>query len=76
MDSRNNDDPLVLWNCFYCNNIFMDELINSGLMDLKCHNKNISCTYERIIECYFKRKLGFIKEINNKCFTKHFLNQL
>ena len=76
MDSRNNDDPLILWNCFYCNNIFMDELINSGLMDLKCHNKNISCAYERILGCYFKRKLGFIKEINNKCFTKHFLNQL
>lgn len=71
-----NNEPLVLWNCFYCNHLFMDELINTGLMDLKCHNKNISFANERILGCYFQRKLGNIKEINKNTFIKIFLNQL
>lgn len=75
MDEWNNE-PLVLWNCFYCNHLFMDELINTGLLDLRCHNKNISFANERILGCYFQRKLGNIKEINQETFIKIFLNQL
>lgn len=71
-----NNEPLVLWNCFYCNNLFMNELINSGLFDLKCNNKNISCAYERIIGTYFQNKLGIVKEINNNTYKKIWLNQL
>ena len=59
-----NNEPLVLWNCFYCNNLFMEELINSGLLDLRVNNKNISFAYERILGTYFQRKLNYIKEIN------------
>jgi len=75
MDNWNNE-PLVLWNCFYCNHLFMDELINTGLMDLRCHNKNISFANERILGCYFQRRLGNIKELNQQSFIKIFLNQL
>ena len=59
-----NNEPLVLWNCFYCNNLFMEELINTGLLDLRVNNKNISFAYERILGTYFQRKLNYIKEIN------------
>ena len=77
MDMNNwNNEPLVLWDCFYCNNLFITELINSGLIDLKCNNKNISCAYERILGTYFQNKLGIVKEINNNTFNKIFLNQL
>ena len=70
------NESLVLWNCFYCNNLFMNELINSGLIDLKCNNKNISCAYERILGTYFQNKLGIVKQINNNTYNKNFLNQL
>ena len=74
MDNWNND-PLAIWCCFYCNNLFMEELINSGLMDLRCNNKNISCAYERLFGVFINRKLGHVKTINSSTFQKIFLNQ-
>ena len=71
-----NNEPLVMWNCFYCNNLFMEELINTGLLDLKANNKNISFAYERILGTYFQRKLNYIKEINPNTYNKIFLNQI
>jgi len=71
-----NDEPLVLWNCFYCNHLFMNNLIKSGLLDLRCNNKDKSCAYERILGAYFYRKFGTIKIINNNTYFKHFLGQL
>ena len=71
-----NNEPLVTWNCFYCNNLFMEELINTGLLDLKANNKNISFAYERILGTYFQRKLNYIKEINPNTYNKIFLNQI
>jgi len=70
-----NIEPLVVWNCFYCNNLFINDLIESGLIDLKCHNKNISCAYERLLGTFIQRKLGYVKEINSNSYTKIFLNQ-
>ena len=54
----------------------MEELINTGLLDLRANNKNISCAYERILGTYFQRKLNYIKEINPKTYIKIFLNQI
>lgn len=71
-----NNEPLVLWNCFYCNNLFMEELINSGLLDLRSNNKNVSCAYERILGTFFQRKLNHFKEINPNTYIKNFLNQI
>lgn len=71
-----NNEPLVLWNCFYCNNYYMDSLINSGLLDLRCNNKDLSCAYERIHGTYMYRKLNNIKTINKNTYEKYFLGQL
>lgn len=74
MEIRKNE-KLVLWNSFYCNNLFMEELINSGLLDLRCNNKDKSFAYERILGVYFERTLGNIKDINCDTYHKFFLNQ-
>jgi hypothetical protein len=43
IDLKNwNNEPLVLWNCFYCNKSFMENMIEKGILDLICNNKNIS----------------------------------
>ena len=74
MDCWNND-PLLLWNCFCCNNMFINNLLNSGIFDLPCNTKAHSCAFERILGCYFKKKLNSIKCIDATIFTKIFLNQ-
>jgi hypothetical protein len=44
-----NNDPLILWNCFACNNIFINNMLNSGVLDLPCNTKAHSCAFERIL---------------------------
>jgi len=70
-----NNENLVLWNCFYCNKLFMDKMIEKGILDLICNNKNISCSYERILGTYFHRNLENIREVNQETFNKIFLYQ-
>jgi hypothetical protein len=71
-----NEEQLVLWNCFYCNKGFMDNMIEKGILDLICNNKDISCSYERILGTYFHRNLENVKEINPETYHKIFLKQL
>lgn len=71
-----NDDPLVLWNCFYCNDIYMQDLKKSGLLDLVCNTKNCSCAYERLLGCHMYRLLNQVKSIDNSVFTKYWLSQI
>lgn len=72
-----NRDPILLWNCLYCNNLFLESLLNKGIFDLICNSKNCSCAYERILGCYISRNIGngVIKTINSSTFVKHFLGQ-
>jgi hypothetical protein len=53
----------------------MENMIEKGILDLICNNKNISFSYERILGTYFHRNLENIKEINPQTFNKIFLNQ-
>jgi hypothetical protein len=69
------NDPLILWNCFVCNNIFINNILNSGIFDLPSNTKAHSCAFERILGCYFKKTLKNIKCIDNKSYDKIFLNQ-
>jgi choline kinase len=70
-----NKDPLILWNCFACNNIFINNILNSGIFDLPSNTKAHSCAFERILGCYFKKTLKEIKCIDRHSFRKIFLNQ-
>ena len=70
-----NNDSIVLWNCFCCNNMFINNMLNSGIFDLPSNTKAHSCAFERILGCYFKKTLKDIKCIDNSFFTKIFLNQ-
>ena len=70
-----NNDPIILWNCFCCNNIFITNMLNSGIFDLPCNSKAHSCAFERILGCYFKKILKNINCIDNSSFRKIFLNQ-
>ena len=70
-----NNDSIILWNCFCCNNMFINNMLNSGIFDLPSNTKAHSCAFERILGCYFKKTLKDIKCIDNSFFTKIFLNQ-
>lgn len=71
-----NDYPLVLlWNCFCCNDIFINNMLNSGIFDLPCNTKAHSCAFERILGSYFKKTLNDVKCIERNSFIKIFLNQ-
>lgn len=70
-----NNEPLAIWNCFYCNDLMMDKIINSGLFDLFLNNKYISEVYERLLGTFLFRNLGNVKIIDNKNFDKIFFNQ-
>lgn len=67
-----NHEPLVLYNCFYCSRPFMEKMIETGILDLLCNHKNISCAYERILGTYFHRTLSNknIKEVNPETYKK------
>jgi 2-C-methyl-D-erythritol 4-phosphate cytidylyltransferase len=70
-----NDEPLVLCNNFCCNNLFIDDMLNSGLFDLPSNTKNHSCAFERILGYYFINKLNKIETLNNDSFNKIYLGQ-
>jgi hypothetical protein len=70
-----NNDPIVLWNCFCCNNLFIDNMFQDKIFDLHSNTKEHSCAFERILGCYFQYKLKKINEIHNKSFHKIFLSQ-
>jgi hypothetical protein len=68
--------PLVCWNCFYCNNLMMEELLKSGLLDLVANSKQISGAYERIFGIFFYRTSGNMpKIINPRTYDKKWFNQ-
>jgi hypothetical protein len=69
------NEPLVLCNNFCCNNLFINDMLNSGLFDLPSNTKNHSCAFERILGCYFKNKLNEIVTLNNNSFNKIYLCQ-
>jgi hypothetical protein len=70
-----NNDPLILWNCFVCNNIFINNILNSGIFDLPSNTKAHSCAFERILGCYFKKILPKVTCIDQSYFRKIWLNQ-
>lgn len=74
MDCWNND-PLVLWNCFCCNDIFIQNMLDDGLFDLITNTKAHSCAFERVLGCYFKKICPEIICIDKKNYTKIWLNQ-
>ena len=70
-----NNDPIVLWNCFCCNNLFIDNMFQDKIFDLHSNTKEHSCAFERILGCYLQSKLKKINEIDSKSFNKIFLSQ-
>ena len=74
-----NNDPICLWNGFYCNNLFINELFKDGLFDIIINTKNISCAFERILGTYISIKIKNINplqnENNGKYFKKEWLRQ-
>jgi hypothetical protein len=70
-----NNDPVLLWNCFCCNNLFIDNMFKDKIFDLHSNTKEHSCAFERILGCYLNSKLKKINEIDNKSFDKIFLSQ-
>jgi hypothetical protein len=70
-----NNDPILLWNCFCCNNLFIDNMYKDKLFDLHSNTKEHSCAFERVLGCYLNSKLKKINEIDNKSFNKIFLLQ-
>lgn len=70
-----NNDPVILWNCFCCNNIFINNMFDSGIFNLISNTKAHSCAFEIMLGCYFKKRLNNINCIDNSFFTKIFLSQ-
>jgi hypothetical protein len=71
-----NEDPIVLWNSFSCNNQCLTNIINKGIFDLSCTSKVHSCAFERIWGCYFNTTLkNKITCLPQSCFRKIFLGQ-
>ena len=69
------NDPIVLWNCFCCNHLFMKDMLNSCIFDLPSNTKNHSGAFERILGCYFKSKLQKVKYLDQNSYKKIFLDQ-
>jgi hypothetical protein len=70
-----NNDPLAIWNSFYCNDLMMEKIINSGLFDMISNKKEISQAYERILGVFFYRILNYVKVIDENIFIKHLFVQ-
>jgi hypothetical protein len=71
-----NEDPIVLWNCFYCNDLCLKELQKSGIFDLICNTKYIACSNERILGCVlFRNIIKEVKTIDRSTFQKNFFGQ-
>lgn len=63
-----NNNPMILWNSFCCNNYFILDMLEDGIFDLPSNTKNHSCAFERILGCYFNLKLKSILTIGkNNC---------
>jgi hypothetical protein len=69
------NDPLVVYNCFCCNDLFAKDMINSGLLNLPSNTKNHSCAFERLFGSYIKSKIGDLSALDQKCFHKIHLFQ-
>jgi len=70
-----NNDPIVLWNSFCCNNSFINIMFQDKLFDLYSNTKEHSCAFERILGCYLNSRLKKINEIHENSFHKIFLSQ-
>lgn len=70
-----NNDPIVLWNSFCCNNLFINNMFQDKLFELHTNTKEHSCAFERVLGCYLNAKLKKINEIHDKSFNKIFLSQ-
>lgn len=70
-----NDDPLVICNSFYCNDLFIDMMLDDGVMDLPCNSKIVSNAYERIFGVYMHRKLGYVNVMDKDVYTKYYFRQ-
>ena len=70
-----NNEPLVLWNCFCSNNLFVENMINNGIYDLQSNTKNHSCAFERILGCYFMKELNKVEILPNDAYGKICLRQ-
>jgi hypothetical protein len=70
-----NNDPLAISNSFYCNDLMMEKIINSGIFDMISNKKEISQAYERILGAFFYRILNYVKVIDEKIFIKHLFDQ-
>lgn len=66
----------VLWNCFCANNLFITDMLNSGLFDIVTNTKLHSCAFERILGVYFKNKLNEINIVDRTAYDKIFLYQI
>ena len=75
MNVWNEEDCIMYWNCFCANNVFMNNMLNSGIFDLPSNTKAHSCAFERILGCYFKKTLEKVESIDRHVFDKIFLNQ-
>ena len=69
------NEPLITWNSFCCNNTFINNMLDSGIFDLPSFTKEHSCAFERILGCYFNNKLKYIHEIDSNTYKKIFLGQ-
>jgi len=54
---------------FYCNNLFVEEMIKDNLFNIECINKDYSCAFERILGLYMYLKLGEVLPIDDKPYT-------
>lgn len=70
-----NNEPIVLWNCFCSNNLFVENMFNNGIYDLHSNTKNHSCAFERILGCYFVKELNNVDILPNDAYNKIFLCQ-
>lgn len=70
-----NNDGIVLWNSFCCNNPFITGMLNSGIFDLPSNTKAHSCAFERILACYFMKIMNHVDMVDGSEFIKIGLNQ-
>lgn len=70
-----NHEPMILWNCFCCNNLFIQNMFNNGIFDLHSNTKYHSCAFERILGCYFTKELNIVDKIPHEAYRKIGLNQ-
>jgi hypothetical protein len=70
-----NSEPLAIWNSFYCNNLMMEKIIDSGLFNLISNTKDISQAYERINGTFLFRILNKVNVIESHIYHKNFFMQ-